>query len=112
MGKPVASWFAVDKAGMALVLERRGIAYALFELYQNADDTGATRIEMELTPVAGRTRAPRRDNDPDGFVDLGAPHPLRGAPRRPARPRAAATTSAKLVLCRCSKRRSGRRPGP
>lgn len=99
------SWFAVDKAGMALVLERRGIAYALFELYQNADDTKATRIEMELKPVAGRPHAELRvrDNDPDGFVNLKhaytlfAESPKKGDPTKGGR----YDIGEKLVLCRC-----------
>jgi len=105
MAKPTTSWFAVDKSGMALVLERRGIAYALFELYQNADDTRATKIEMELTPVSGRPHAELRvrDNDPDGFPDLRHAYTLfaESPKKADATKGGRYDIGEKLVLCRC-----------
>lgn len=65
-------WFAVDKAGLAKLLEKRGKAFALFELLQNAWDTGAKEVRVTLEKIPGKpwARLVVEDDDPNGFVDL------------------------------------------
>lgn len=66
-------WFKVDKEGLAKILERRGVAFVLTELFQNAwDEDGVTRVDATLDPVAGKPFAILRveDDAPDGFRDL------------------------------------------
>jgi len=66
-------WFKVDKEGLAKILERRGVAFVLTELFQNAwDEDRVTRVDATLDPVAGKPLAILRveDDAPDGFRDL------------------------------------------
>lgn len=65
-------WFTVDKAGLAKLLEKRGKAFAVCELIQNAWDTMAERVEIEIHPVPNRPLATIKveDDDPDGFKNL------------------------------------------
>ena len=68
-----ASWFAVDKEGLAKLVERRGKGFILFELLQNAWDCDGTKnVNVSLTEVAGRPLAHLvvEDDHPDGFKDL------------------------------------------
>jgi len=67
-----AGWFEVDKEGLAKLLRRKGLAFVLYELIQNAWDTKATEVHVELEPIPGRplTRLRVQDNDPDGFQFL------------------------------------------
>jgi hypothetical protein len=67
-----ASWFEVDKAGLAKLLVRKGKAFALFELIQNAWDTNATRVDVTLARWAGNPYVDVRvvDDDPQGFSKL------------------------------------------
>lgn len=68
------SWFEVDKEGLAKLLERRGKAFLIHELIQNAWDTNATRVDVTLknggNVVRGKAILKIEDNDPDGFKDL------------------------------------------
>ena len=65
------NWFAVDKNGLANVLERRGKFFAVAELVSNAWDSGATEVAIELTPVAGEPYATIAVHDNgEGFADL------------------------------------------
>jgi len=73
MAKKQASWFEVDKAGLAQLVERKGKVFILHELLQNAWDckaAGTVRIMTE--PVTGKPEIFLRvtDEDPDGFSDL------------------------------------------
>jgi hypothetical protein len=71
MGK-TDEWFAVDRKGLAQILERRGKAFAVLELLSNAWDQNVTTVDVAL--VAADKRATYRlvvtDDDPDGFADL------------------------------------------
>lgn len=62
-------WFEVDKDGLAKLLRRKSMSFVLYELVQNAWDTSATQVDVELTPVPDRSLAHLhvRDNDPEGF---------------------------------------------
>jgi hypothetical protein len=65
--------FEVDKEGLAKILARRGIEFAVTELIQNAWDEDVTEVHATLTPVEGRrARYTLRveDDSPEGFLDL------------------------------------------
>lgn len=64
-------WFDVDKAGLAKLLEERGAAFAVLELVQNALDTEADEVVIDLNKVDDGVYALRVvDNDPTGFSNL------------------------------------------
>jgi len=65
-------WFEVDTEGLAKLVRRKGMAFILHELLQNAYDTDASKVVVELTPVSGRplARLVVADNDPKGFERL------------------------------------------
>lgn len=65
-------WFEVDKVGLSKILERKGKAFVVFELLQNALDENTTRVDVTLERIAG-TRSARltvEDDSPEGFADL------------------------------------------
>ena len=64
------NWFAVDKEGLAKLLERRGKSFAVLELIQNAWDTEATEVDITLRQEGRFVRLIVEDNDPTGFVSL------------------------------------------
>ena len=65
-------WFAGSKKGLEKIARRRGLSYVIFELVQNAWDTGAKEVKMTFEVVEGRPLCWVRieDDDPDGFKDL------------------------------------------
>lgn len=65
-------WFAVDKEGLAALLERKGKSKAVLELIQNAwDAPGVTEVHVSLVPHdRGKALLVVEDNSPDGFADL------------------------------------------
>lgn len=65
-------WFTVDKAGLAKLIDKRGKAFAIFELIQNAWDTRAENVRVTITPLAGKPYAvvEVEDDDPEGFSKL------------------------------------------
>jgi len=67
-------WFEVDKAGLAMLMERRGMAFVALEAIQNAwDEQGVQNVSVTLEPVDGRRMACLlrvEDDSPDGFRDL------------------------------------------
>jgi hypothetical protein len=67
------SWFEVDRAGLARILERRGKQLIIGELLQNVfDEAGATRADLTLTrePGSRDVIVTVEDDAPDGFHDL------------------------------------------
>lgn len=101
------NWFAVDKEGLGKLVERRGKAFVIFELVQNAwDCAGTKRVEVQLSWL-GRDRATLivRDDNPDGFTDLAhaftlfAPSEKKGDPGRRGR----FNLGEKLVLAICDR---------
>jgi hypothetical protein len=83
-------WFEVDKEGLAQIVRRRGLAFIIYELVQNAWDTQATRAEVTIEPIPGRAAVTLTvfDDDPDGFKNLThaytmfAPSEKKGDPTR------------------------------
>lgn len=65
-------WFSVDKSGLAKLIDKRGKSFVVFELLQNAWDTAATTVRVQLTPAEGRPMANIvvEDDDPSGFQNL------------------------------------------
>lgn len=66
-------WFDVDKAGLAKILERRGVCFALWELVSNGlDAPGVTVVTVNLEPIERSpfTRITVEDDSPEGFRDL------------------------------------------
>jgi len=65
-------WFTVDKAGLAKLLEKKGKAFAVFELIQNGWDTSAKNVQVTIKPIPGKARVTLHveDDDPEGFKNL------------------------------------------
>jgi len=65
-------WFEVDKEGLAKILERKGKAFAVFELVQNAwDEPGVSKVSISLQYQRyNRALLIVEDDAPEGFRDL------------------------------------------
>ncbi len=66
-------FFEVDKKGLAKLLERKGIEFILYELYQNAVDAPETTcVRIHLNPIPGqaKTEIIVADDSPVGFKRL------------------------------------------
>lgn len=99
-------WFDIDRAGLAKLLERRGIEFAVFELIQNAwDEAGVTRVDVTLQADGERGWATLRvnDNSTDGFSDLRHAYTLfaESAKKGNAEKRGRFNIGEKLVLSLC-----------
>lgn len=105
LNKSMRDWFTVDKDGLAKVLGRRGKAFAMLELIQNAwDAPGATQVEVTLKPAArGRALLIVEDNSPNGFSDLAHAYTLFKESAKKADPtkRGRFDVGEKLVLAIC-----------
>jgi|HubBroStandDraft_6_1064221.scaffolds.fasta_scaffold135359_2 hypothetical protein len=100
-----SEWFAVDKEGLAALLERRGRAFAIIELVSNAWDQQASAVEVVLQPSKrGLASLTVEDDDPDGFADLTHAFTLFAdtAKRRNAEVRGRFNQGEKLVLSLCT----------
>ena len=102
-------WFEVDKEGLAKLLRRRGPAFILYELIQNAWDTRATRVRVELLAIPRTARAALRieDDDPHGFQTLAHGYVLFAESAKKANPnqRGRFNLGEKLVLAACDSAR-------
>lgn len=99
------NWFEVDKAGLAQLLERKGRAFVVTELIQNAWDQNVTEVHITLEPIPGR-RAARlivTDDDPNGFADLSHAFTLFASSTKKTDPtkRGRFNLGEKLVLAMC-----------
>jgi hypothetical protein len=98
-------WFNVDKEGLAKLLERKGKAFALFELLQNAWDENTTTVNLSLEPVPGqpRVRVTVEDDNPGGFADLSHAYTLFAESKKKSDPekRGRFNLGEKLVLAIC-----------
>lgn len=98
-------WFTIDRAGLAKILRRKGIEFAVFELIQNAwDEAGVTRVDVTLEST-GRNEAALivTDNAPEGFKDLRHAFTLfaESAKKGNAEQRGRFNLGEKLVLALC-----------
>jgi hypothetical protein len=100
------SWFSVDKSGLAAILERRGKAFALFELCQNSYDSETDRLRISLEPLPGAPYARLEVEDwGTGFVDLEHAYTMFARSERASDPvkRGRFNLGEKLVLSICRK---------
>jgi hypothetical protein len=99
------NWLEIDILGLRRTLERKGKAWAIFELVQNAWDTDATRVDVTLTKPNknGMSTLTCRDNAPDGYRDLSEAHTLFGSSGKKADPtkRGRFNAGEKFVLVMC-----------
>lgn len=108
MGKKSSSWFEVDKVGLAKILARKGKAFVVHELVQNAWDTMAEKVDISLVKS---TYAPDcwvlrvEDDDPDGFRNLRHAYTLfaESEKKSDAEKRGRFNLGEKLVLAACEK---------
>jgi len=102
-----SAWFAVDKQGLAKILERKGKEFALLELIQNAwDEPGVTTVTASLD-YHGRNRAwlVVEDDAPEGFKDLSHAFTLFAESGKKTNPeqRGRFNLGEKLVLALCDR---------
>lgn len=70
-------WFVVDKEGLRKTLERKGKAFAIFELLQNGFDEASTKVTLTLTPPKdGKSVLTCIDDAPLGYADLSNAHTM------------------------------------
>lgn len=105
MGKR-KNWLVVDMDGLKKVLERRGKAFAIFELVQNAWDENVNKVEVTLTrPESGRSELIVTDDSPEGFRDLTDSYTMFAESYKKANPekRGAFNLGEKYVLALCDR---------
>src|SRR6266513_1324367 len=101
-----SSWLEVDIIGLRRTLERKGKAWAVFELVQNSWDTDATEVNVILTkPKNGMSKLVCQDNDVDGYRNLDEAHTLFASSSKKADPtkRGRVNAGEKQVLAMCEK---------
>jgi hypothetical protein len=103
--RTASTWLEVDIVGLRRTLERKGKAWAIFELVQNSWDTDATQVDVTLTKPNknGMSTLTCRDNAPDGYRDLSEAHTLFGSSSKKADPtkRGRFNAGEKFVLVMC-----------
>jgi hypothetical protein len=104
--KKNTSWFDIDRTGLAKLLQRRGIEFAVFELIQNAwDEKGVSTVDVQLHAAQerGYSMLTVTDNAPDGFADLRHAYTLFAESAKKANPlqRGKFNIGEKLVLALC-----------
>jgi hypothetical protein len=99
--------FEVDRDGLAKLLERRGKAFAVTELVQNAWDQDVTRVEITLDRIdrSPFVKLTVTDDDPEGFSDLAHAYTLFAESEKKSNPeqRGRFNLGEKLVLALCRK---------
>lgn len=68
-----ATWFEVDKGGLAKLMAGKNKAFLLYELLQNAWDQNVTQVDVTVEKIEHlrcTVRIQVVDDDPDGFTDL------------------------------------------
>jgi hypothetical protein len=99
------SWIEIDKVGLQRTLERKGKAWMVFELVQNAFDTDATRVDVTLTTPNkhGKSKLTCTDDSRDGYRDLSEAHTLFGSSAKKQDPtlRGRFNAGEKFVIVMC-----------
>lgn len=103
-------WFNVDKEGLAKILERRGRAFAVLELVQNAWDENSSQVDVILEHITGRRGRAKlvvEDDNPDGFQDIAHSYTLFAESYKKDNPeqRGRFNLGGKLVLSICDEAR-------
>lgn len=99
------NWFAVDKAGLAQLLEKRGRAFAVCELIQNAWDQQVSEVIVTISRETSRTYTISVvDDDPNGWLDISHAFTLFAPSTKKSDPtkRGRFNLGEKLVLALCS----------
>lgn len=102
------NWFAVDRRGLAKLIESRGKPFILYELAQNAWDEDTTNVEIVLKRIRGSiAELIVTDDNPAGFVDLAHAFTLfaESAKKADATKRGRFNLGEKLVLALCEQAR-------
>lgn len=105
-----AGWFEVDKEGLSKLVERRGKAFVLHELLQNAWDCRSTTmvdVRLEAVPSKPYARLVVTDDHPDGFADLAHAYTLfaESEKKSDVKRRGRFNLGEKLVLALCESAR-------
>lgn len=99
------NWFDVDKEGLAKLLRRKGMKFVLYELIQNAWDSGAGTVTVTIEPVPGQPLATLvvTDDSPEGFKNLSHAYTLFAESDKKSDPtkRGRFNLGEKLVLAVC-----------
>lgn len=99
--------FEVDKEGLAKIVARRGVEFAVLELIQNAldEDTSEILISLDRLPGSPYARLTVQDNNPNGFADLSHAYTLfaESAKKSDATKRGRFNLGEKLVIAICRK---------
>lgn len=96
--------FEVDKKGMAMVFARKGKAFVITELWQNAVDENTAQVDMTLEPLGnGKYRMAVEDDSPEGFADLAHAYTLFAESAKKSDPtkRGRFNLGEKLVIAMC-----------
>jgi histidine kinase/DNA gyrase B/HSP90-like ATPase len=100
-----SSWLEVDIHGLRRTLERKGKAWAIFELVQNSwDADDASEVNVALTkPKNGISTLRCEDNAPDGYRNLDDAHTLFASSTKKTDPtkRGRFNAGEKFVLVMC-----------
>jgi len=102
--KQTKNWFDVDRAGLAKILRRKGVEFAVFELIQNAwDEVGVTEVKVSLSECRGGAMLSVTDDAPEGFKDIAHAYTLfaESAKKSNAEQRGRFNLGEKLVLAIC-----------
>jgi hypothetical protein len=101
-----SAWFDTDRAGLRKLVERKGKAFLVFELLQNAWDEKSTEVVASLQMVPGQQLAQLQvlDDNPDGFHDLKHAYTLfaESSKKGNSQQRGRFNLGEKLVLACCS----------
>jgi hypothetical protein len=106
MAKESQPWLIVSKDGLRKTLERKGKAFALFELLQNGFDEDSTKVSLTLTkPVNGKSTLICVDDAPNGYADLSCAHTMFAESKKKAdhKKRGRFNVGEKYVLALCDK---------
>ena len=97
-------WFVVSKEGLRKTLERKGKAFAIFELLQNGFDEASTKVSLTLTkPENGKSTLICVDDAPLGYTDLSCAHTMFAESKKKAdhKKRGRFNVGEKYVLALC-----------
>lgn len=109
MSSQLKPTFEVDKEGMSQVFARKGKAFIVTELVQNAWDEDTTTVDVGLEAASeakygeGMYRLTVEDDNPDGFADLAHAYTLfaKSAKKSDATKRGRFNLGEKLVIAVC-----------
>jgi hypothetical protein len=98
-------WFSVDREGLRKLVEGRGYASILFELYQNSRDEASSAVIISFGQTEnGKYAVSVHDDNPEGFKDLAHAYTLFAESAKKGNPEQAGrfNLGEKLVLAMCS----------